>query len=81
MENDFKLLDNNRNKRYGRAYIGTSLGSFRSYPSVGGCYNDYDPRFRPWYVSATAGAKNVIMIIDTSGSMNGDGIYLAKQAA
>ena len=80
LEDSFKALDNNRDKRYGRAYMGTNLGSFRSYPATGGC-DTYDPRFRPWYVSATAGAKNVILIIDVSGSMLGDGISLAKEAA
>lgn len=87
MENKFQELDNGRSTRYGKAYIGTSLGSFRSYPSsreikeeTGKC-PDYDPRFRPWYVTATSGAKNVIIMIDTSGSMSGDRITLAKDAA
>lgn len=31
---------------------------------------DYDPRFRPWYVTATSGSKNVILLLDISGSMN-----------
>ena len=57
--------------------MGTILGSFRAFPSsrqidseTQEC-SDYDPRFRPWYVVATSGAKNVILIIDTSGSMSG----------
>ena len=76
MEDEFKSLDDGRNKRYGIAYIGTSLGSFRAYPTfrqvdpeTNEC-TDYDPRFRPWYVIATSGAKNVILIIDVSGSMS-----------
>ena len=87
MEDKFVALDTDRNKRYGKAYIGTSLGSFRSYPSTrqtdestGTCV-DYDPRFRPWYVTATSGAKNVILLIDTSGSMLGERMTLAKDAA
>ena len=82
LENKFKTLNQNRDKKYGRAYIGTSLGSFRSYPAIGGCSSDYDPRFRPWYVAATAGSKNVILIIDTSGSMGENGkMGMAIQAA
>lgn len=80
-------MDTGRDKRYGKAYIGTSLGAFRSYPTTrqldsdtGECI-DYDPRFRPWYVTATSGAKNVILLIDTSGSMYGDRLSLAKEAA
>ena len=86
MEEKFLELDNGRNKRYGKAYIGTSLGSFRSYPASrqldeeGNC-QDYDPRYRPWYVTATSGAKNVILMIDTSGSMHGDRLQIAKDAA
>lgn len=35
----------------------------------GYCDPTYDPRFRPWYVSAISGPKNVIIILDLSGSM------------
>ena len=31
--------------------------------------NTYDPRKRPWYVAASSGPKDVILILDTSGSM------------
>ena len=86
MEDKFKDLDNGRDKRYGIAYIGTSLGSFRAYPTwrqvdkAGNC-TDYDPRFRPWYVIAASGSKNIILIIDISGSMDGQKLNLAKDAA
>ena len=87
MENKFVELDTGRDYRYATAYIGTSLGSFRAYPtirsyddSLGTC-SDYDPRFRPWYVTATSGAKNVILLIDTSGSMYGSRLTILKDAA
>ena len=86
METKFQELDDGRDKRYGKAYIGTNLGAFRSYPTTrqldsdGQC-SDYDPRFRPWYVTATSGAKNVILLIDTSGSMTGTRLTIAKEAA
>ena len=87
MEDKFKSLDEGRDKRYGIAYIGTSLGSFRAYPTfrqvdpeTEEC-TDYDPRYRPWYVIATSGAKNVILMIDKSGSMNGTRMHIAKDAA
>jgi voltage-dependent calcium channel alpha-2/delta-1 len=87
LEDSFKALDNGRDKRYGKAYIGTNSGTFRSYPSTSqvdkatGRCEDFDPRFRPWYVTATSGAKNVIIIIDTSGSMYGQKLTIAKDAA
>lgn len=30
---------------------------------------DYDPRVRPWYVSAITGNKNIIILFDISRSM------------
>ena len=58
----------------------------KNYPSTKANCDTYDPRFRPWYVAATTGRKNVILIIDRSGSMNNTGAYpsrmdLAKSAA
>lgn len=52
------------------SYIGLPSGGFRIYPGVSQkeCY-DYDPRIRPWYVAATSGPKDVILVIDVSGSM------------
>jgi Mg-chelatase subunit ChlD len=41
----------------------------------------YDPRVRPWYIAASSGPKNVIMILDTSGWMAGPRIELLKAAA
>lgn len=29
-----------------------------------GFYNDYDPRLRPWYIAATSGPKDVVIILD-----------------
>ena len=46
-----------------------------------GQYNSYDPRFRPWYVSAASGPKDVVILLDISGSMLQNGrLALAKGA-
>lgn len=64
-------------------YFGSTTGAFRifparQYPACG----QYDPRIRPWYVAAGSGPKNIIMILDKSGSMQTDDrIGLLKQAA
>ena len=63
--------------------IGTPTGFYRIYPGVPQqtCYS-YDPRNRPWYVAATSGPKDVILVIDVSGSMsNFNRIDLAREAA
>lgn len=63
-------------------YIGTPTGLLRLYPgSPQETCNAYDPRNRPWYVAATSGPKNVILVIDVSGSMRHLRLDLAKEAA
>lgn len=42
----------------------------------------YDPRTRPWYIAATSGPKDVVLLVDVSGSMEINGrMELAKEAA
>ena len=64
-------------------YIGAPTGMFRIYPgSPQETCNAFDPRNRPWYVAATSGPKNVILVIDVSGSMGQfSRLDLAKEAA
>jgi len=74
------IMKNNNNKcneyEYCAQYYGTINGVFRIYPSwvmntnTDGSYQSYDPRYRPWYVSASTGIKNVIILLDKSGSMS-----------
>jgi len=64
-------------------YFGAHNGVFRIYPAhrASEC-GVYDPTVRPWYISASSGPKNILMILDISGSMNDyDKIGLMKQAA
>lgn len=63
-------------------YIGTSSGAFRFYPArANETCNAYDPRVRPWYVAGSSGPKNVVLMLDTSGSMGGIRLFFLKQAA
>jgi voltage-dependent calcium channel alpha-2/delta-3 len=48
----------------------------------GSTCSEYDPRFRNWYVSAATGPKNVVLVLDVSGSMTTAGrISKMKDAA
>ena len=43
--------------------------------------DDYDPRRRPWYVAASSGPKDVVIIMDISASMDDEGrLPLAQDA-
>eukprot|EP00397_Hematodinium_sp_SG-2012_P024952 GEMP01026029.1.p1 GENE.GEMP01026029.1~~GEMP01026029.1.p1 ORF type:complete len:678 (+),score=88.55 GEMP01026029.1:210-2243(+) len=44
-------------------------GALIQWPAVQWCPEDYDPRFRPWYAAAASGPKDVVLILDNSGSM------------
>lgn len=54
-------------------YTSDTQGAIRLWP--GGPQNraatcsNYDPRLRPWFIAASSGPKDIIMIFDTSGSM------------
>lgn len=51
-------------------YFGSTAGIVRIYPgrewstNFAGFYNDYDPRVRPWYIAATSGPKDVVIVLD-----------------
>ena len=61
-------------------YMGFESGFHRSYPWHE-YSRTYDPTVRPWYVGAVTGSKDVVLILDTSGSMTGEPIQNSKEAA
>ncbi|KAL3826889.1 hypothetical protein ACHAXA_000857 [Cyclostephanos tholiformis] len=73
--------------RYGvqpsATYFAAHNGLFRSIPAyhqeVCGAY---DPRHRPYFVAASSGPKDVVLVLDVSGSMEDYGrMDIAKEAA
>lgn len=50
-------------------YYGSSNGVFRMYPAATDkCVDNdstYDPRVRPWYVAASSGPKDIVLVLDT----------------
>lgn len=63
-------------------HIGMESGAFRLYPGrANNTCGTYDPRIRPWYVAGSSGPKNVVLLLDISGSMDGIRLYFLKQAA
>ena len=67
--------------RVGFEYYGSqSLGNYVQWPGMEDCA-EYDPRYRPWYAAAASGPKDVVLVIDCSGSMAGELNRMAKAAA
>ncbi|CAJ1335714.1 unnamed protein product [Effrenium voratum] len=59
-------------------------GSYLGWPAVQWCpeAEGVDPRFRPWYSSGSTGPKDLVLVVDVSGSMGSAGrATLAKAAA
>jgi len=55
----------------GYQYYGDQASAgYVGWPNVEWCPNDYDPRFRPWYASGATGPKDVVIVVDVSGSMS-----------
>ena len=65
-------------------YFGSEEGMLTNFPvyfNENDC-SKYDPRYRPFYVeTATPEAKDVVLIIDTSASMIGEKLVIAREAA
>ena len=57
------------------------LGTYMQWPGLEWCPSGYDPRYRPWYAAAAAGPKDVVVVVDVSGSMTGSRINMARDAA
>jgi uncharacterized protein YegL len=61
-------------------YMGYEYGFHRSFPWHGPYSRSYDPRTRPWYIGAVTGAKDTVIIMDVSGSMEGTPLENTKTA-
>ena len=70
-------------ERVGYEYAGfQAQGTYVQWPSTSWCPSSYDPRFRSWYVSAASGPKDVVIVLDVSGSMMQQGrLALMQQAS
>ena len=52
------------------AYFGSYNGLYRAVPAIHQYVcGDYDPRRRPWFVAASSGPKDVVILIDVSKGM------------
>ena len=65
-------------------YFGSSTGFLRQYPAMKWLEDSeedpdmYDARMRDWYIKAAASPKDIVILLDTSGSMTGLRKEIAK---
>ncbi|XP_029455755.1 voltage-dependent calcium channel subunit alpha-2/delta-4 isoform X2 [Rhinatrema bivittatum] len=64
-------------------YFGSSTGFFRLYPGIKWMPDDngvisFDCRNRGWYIQAATSPKDIVMLVDVSGSMKGLRMTIAK---
>lgn len=62
-------------------YFGSNLGIMRHYPAMAWHRNrtdTYDCRKRSWYIETATCSKDVVILLDNSGSMTGYRFYIAQ---
>ncbi|XP_066524983.1 voltage-dependent calcium channel subunit alpha-2/delta-4 [Hoplias malabaricus] len=64
-------------------YFGSATGFFRLYPGIQWTPDEngvvtFDARNRNWYIQAATSPKDIIIVVDTSGSMKGLRLTIAK---
>jgi hypothetical protein len=76
IEDDFMYvvkLEYSDPNRIGYMYYGNQNdGIYFQWPAMEYCPSQWDPRYRPWYVNVVTGPKDIIVVLDVSGSMSKD---------
>lgn len=80
LDNTFK--DNyNKDNTLSWQFFGSSTGFMRQFPAAEWDEDPvdlYDCRLRPWYIEAATGPKDIVILMDTSGSMTGQRKDIAR---
>ena len=77
LEQQYFRADHNQYEQMSWAFLGMQkTGLYRNWPGIYQCRTEAqcsgcsDPRFRGWYASAASGPKDVVLVLDVSGSMS-----------
>ena len=55
-------------------------GVFVQFPGIATDTLSFDPRLRPWYVTAVSGDKTIILLVDISNAMKKANFQIVKKA-
>lgn len=76
------LREYNDQNRIAYMYYGSqATGMMVQWPALEWCPASWDARMRPWYATAASGPKDVVLVLDKSGSMNKAGRWDAVKTA
>ncbi len=82
LNKQFKI-NNQNNKDLNWQYFCSFFGLYRQYPgaywTVPSREDFFDCRLQSWYVNAASSSKDIIILLDTSGSMTGIKLEIAKK--
>ncbi|AWO98062.1 putative voltage-dependent calcium channel subunit alpha-2/delta-4 [Scophthalmus maximus] len=81
--NDVFIDNFNKDPTLTWQYFGSSTGFFRLYPGIKWTSDEngvvtFDCRNRNWYIQAATSPKDVVIVVDVSGSMKGLRLTIAK---
>lgn len=66
---------NDKNRIAYLYYGDQGTGGIVNWPALEWCTSSYDARLRPWYATAATGPKDLIILLDSSGSMASAGLW------
>eukprot|EP00929_Paragymnodinium_shiwhaense_P118156 TRINITY_DN8991_c0_g1_i1.p1 TRINITY_DN8991_c0_g1~~TRINITY_DN8991_c0_g1_i1.p1 ORF type:complete len:651 (-),score=91.24 TRINITY_DN8991_c0_g1_i1:262-2214(-) len=76
------LKEYNDDNRIAYIYYGSQgTGAMMMWPAFQWCTDTFDSRLRPWYATAAAGPKDVVLLLDKSGSMDQSARWKSVQVA
>lgn len=66
---------NDKNRIAYLYYGDQGTGGIVNWPALEWCTSSYDARLRPWYATAATGPKDLVILLDSSGSMASGGLW------
>lgn len=72
---------NDKNRIAYLYYGDQGTGGLVNWPALEWCTSSYDARLRPWYATAATGPKDLVILLDSSGSMASGNLWAPAVSA